>query len=203
MSGGTSLRPLLRPLCDNPKKCYLFYQNFNNHTLLNKFIKALYNFISCKCQVAERMFRCRKIALFGTSDVCGRIHQTLNSRLNRTFSSRLRDRPAPVVLTERAAKRIQELLSSKDDAAGVRVSVRRRGCNGYSYTMNYVTQNDVVTAKDEVVNAYGITVLVDPKAIFFIVGTTMDFVETELSSEFTFTNPNSKGQCGCGESFNV
>ncbi len=149
------------------------------------------------------MFQCRKIALFGTRDVCGRIHKALNSRLNRTFSSRLRDRPPPVVLTERAAKRIGELLSSKDDAAGVRVSVRRRGCNGYSYTMNYVTQNDVVTAKDEVLNAYGITVLVDPKAIFFIVGTTMDFVETELSSEFTFTNPNSKGQCGCGESFNV
>lgn len=123
--------------------------------------------------------------------------------LSRGLSSRLKDRPAPIILTERAADRIKELMSSKEDAAGVRVSVRRRGCNGYSYTMNYATQEDIKQTKDEIVNSHGVKVLVDPKAIFFIVGTTMDFVETELSSEFTFTNPNSKGECGCGESFNV
>jgi iron-sulfur cluster assembly protein len=121
----------------------------------------------------------------------------------RNLSSRLRDRPAPVVLTERAASRIKELLATKDDIAGVRVSVRRRGCNGYSYTMNYATSDDLKQTKDEIVDSHGVKVLVDPKAIFFIVGTTMDYVETELASEFTFTNPNSKGQCGCGESFNV
>ena len=77
------------------------------------------------------------------------------------------------------------------------------GCNGYSYNMNYATQGDLDSKKDDLVESHGVKVLVDPKAIFFIVGTVMDFEETELSSEFTFVNPNSKGQCGCGESFNV
>jgi iron-sulfur cluster assembly accessory protein len=123
--------------------------------------------------------------------------------LLRNFSTRLRERPAPITLTERAARRIGELLSSKTDAAGVRIGVKRRGCNGYSYTMNYSTDDEAKKNRDEVVNAHGVKVFVDPKAIFFVVGTEMDFIDTELASEFTFTNPNSKGKCGCGESFNV
>lgn len=119
------------------------------------------------------------------------------------LSSRLRDRPPPIKVTERAADRIKELLSSKEDVSGVRISVRRRGCNGYSYTMNYAKADDPTVAKDEKVEAFGVKVYVDPKAIFFLVGTEMDYEETELSAEFKFTNPNSKGQCGCGESFNV
>ena len=120
-----------------------------------------------------------------------------------SLSTRLRERPPPIQLTENAARRIKELMSTKEDAVGVKISVRRRGCNGYSYTMNYATEDEAKSTKDEVVNSHGVKVLVDPKAIFFIVGTTMDFEETELSSEFTFKNPNSKGECGCGESFNV
>ena len=123
--------------------------------------------------------------------------------LARHLSTRLRERPPPIKLTDKAADRIKELMSSKTDAAGVRISVRRRGCNGYTYTMNYSTEEEAKKNKDEVVQSHGIKVFVDPKAIFFIVGTEMDFVDTELSSEFTFTNPNSKGSCGCGESFNV
>jgi len=111
--------------------------------------------------------------------------------------------PAPITLTEKAAHRIKEMLCLKENSVGVRVSVKRRGCNGYSYTMNYVYEEDLPSNRDEVVSCYDVKVYVDPKAIFFLVGTEMDFVETEISSEFTFTNPNSKGQCGCGESFNV
>lgn len=119
------------------------------------------------------------------------------------LSTRLRERPPPIQLTENAARRIKELMETKEDAVGVKISVRRRGCNGYSYTMNYATSQEAATTKDDVVTAHGVKVLVDPKAVFFIVGTVMDFEETELSSEFTFKNPNSKGECGCGESFNI
>jgi iron-sulfur cluster assembly protein len=69
--------------------------------------------------------------------------------------------------------------------------------------MNYAKGDDATTAKDEKVEAFGVKVFVDPKAIFFLVGTEMDYEETELAAEFKFNNPNSKGQCGCGESFNV
>lgn len=111
--------------------------------------------------------------------------------------------PPPIKLTERAADRIKDMIKDKDDVVGVKVSVKRRGCNGYSYIMNYANHTELVSTKDEIVKSHGVTVLVDLKAIFFIVGTTMDYEETELSTEFTFINPNSKGECGCGESFNV
>eukprot|EP00607_Mallomonas_marina_P008778 CAMPEP_0182418940 /NCGR_PEP_ID=MMETSP1167-20130531/3324_1 /TAXON_ID=2988 /ORGANISM="Mallomonas Sp, Strain CCMP3275" /LENGTH=69 /DNA_ID=CAMNT_0024593439 /DNA_START=428 /DNA_END=637 /DNA_ORIENTATION=- len=69
--------------------------------------------------------------------------------------------------------------------------------------MNYATQKDYENTKDDIVESHGLKILVDPKAVFFIVGTVMNYEETELASEFTFVNPNAKGECGCGESFNV
>lgn len=116
---------------------------------------------------------------------------------------KIRPKIAPITLTENAAKRIKQLLENNEEAIGVKISVKRRGCNGYSYNMNYAKQEDLVANKDELVESHGVKVLVDPKAIFFIVGTVMNFEETDLTAEFTFTNPNSKGECGCGESFNV
>ena len=109
----------------------------------------------------------------------------------------------PITLTVNAANRIKEMLAEKEDADGIRISVKKRGCNGNSYTMNYAKRGDPLISKDEEVIAHGVNVFVDPKAVLVIVGTEMDFVETELASEFTFSNPNSKGSCGCGESFNV
>ena len=114
-----------------------------------------------------------------------------------------KSRIAPIALTAKAADRIKQLIGGKEDTVGVHLSVKRRGCNGYSYIMNYATQEMIDSKADEMVQAHGVTVLVDPKAIFFIVGTTMDYNETELASEFTFINPNIKGECGCGESFNI
>ena len=110
--------------------------------------------------------------------------------------------------TENAANRIKELLLSENakGAVGIRLGVKRRGCNGLSYTMNYAFQDPDSIAemeKDEKMEAYGIKVYIEPKALFNVVGTTMDWTEDELTSEFTFLNPNSKGECGCGESFNV
>jgi iron-sulfur cluster assembly accessory protein len=108
----------------------------------------------------------------------------------------------PLQLTDTAAIRIRELLEgeSAKGAIGIRLGVRRRGCNGLSYTLNYAFEKP---EKDQEMESHGIKVFIDPMALFNIVGTKMDWEETELSSEFTFNNPNSKGECGCGESFNV
>ena len=80
--------------------------------------------------------------------------------------------------------------------------MRRRGCNGYSYVMNYA-EPDEVGKLDELVEEKDVRVIVDSKALMFLVGTEMDYVDDEIKSEFVFNNPNSKGTCGCGESFHV
>jgi len=113
----------------------------------------------------------------------------------------------PISITPRAAERISNLLRDAkpkegQKALGIRLGVKRRGCNGLSYTLNYV-YDPTEYPQDNVVRAMGVDVYVDPMALFSVVGTVMDWEETELSAEFTFTNPNSKGECGCGESFTV
>lgn len=119
----------------------------------------------------------------------------------RPSSPPRRPRAAPLQLTERAVSRIKELLASKGPSViGVRLGTKRRGCNGLSYTMNYAETRPKF---DEEVQVGGVTVFVEPSALMHVVGTEMDYEETELSREFTFNNPNAKGQCGCGESFNV
>ncbi len=110
-------------------------------------------------------------------------------------------RKQAMTVTDEAAKRIQALLGRRGKpSAGIRVGVRSRGCSGLTYTLEYADEKGKF---DEVVEDKGVTILIDPKASMFIIGTEMDYVEDKLQSGFTFRNPNEKGRCGCGESFHV
>ncbi len=109
--------------------------------------------------------------------------------------------PTPMTVTDAAAMRIQALLAGRGKpSAGVRIGVRTKGCSGLSYTLEFADEKGPF---DEVVEDKGVTILIDPKATMFILGTEMDFVEDKLTSGFVFRNPNEKGRCGCGESFHV
>lgn len=121
-----------------------------------------------------------------------------------------RVRKAVLTVTNSALNRINSLIRSQQPkpVVGIRVGVRSRGCNGLSYTMNYVDEAEAkapALAKDEVVKPENsdVKIFVDPKALLYILGSEMDFKDDDLSQEFTFKNPNEKGKCGCGESFNV
>jgi len=107
-------------------------------------------------------------------------------------------RPGIITLTDAAAERIKAIAAkSERPIVGLRVGVRNGGCAGMSYTMEYA---ESVGPHDEVVEDKGATVLVDPRAVLFLLGTEMDFQTTRLSSQFVFNNPNQTAACGCGES---
>ncbi len=107
----------------------------------------------------------------------------------------------PIIVTDNAVDRIRGLLAQRSKpSAGIRVLVETKGCSGMKYKIEYA---DEINKYDAVVRKKDVCVLVDPKAMLYIVGSEMDYMEEELSSGFTFKNPNEKGKCGCGESFHV
>ncbi|GCB68377.1 hypothetical protein scyTo_0012275 [Scyliorhinus torazame] len=107
---------------------------------------------------------------------------------------------AALLLTSSAVKGIKNLLEYRPECVGLKVGVRTRGCSGLSYVVEFATEKGKF---DEEVNQDGVRVFIDQKAQLTLLGTEMDFIETKLSSEFVFNNPNIKGTCGCGESFTL
>ncbi len=108
---------------------------------------------------------------------------------------------AVMSLTEEAIHQINNLLEKRGKPSfGVRVGVKSGGCSGFAYYIEYADSRNQF---DEVIEQGDIKVLIDPKALMYLIGTTMDYASNEFKSGFTFTNPNEKGKCGCGKSFSV
>ena len=106
-----------------------------------------------------------------------------------------------IKLSDKAVSRIKEIMSqAKNPTIGVRVGVKSGGCAGMSYIMEYAKE---VKPNEEVVEDKGVKVLIDPKAIMYLLGTEMDYKKEKFSSQFVFRNPNETERCGCGESFKV
>lgn len=109
--------------------------------------------------------------------------------------------PAPIHLTDAAVAQVKALLDSRGKpSVGIRIGVQTKGCSGLSYTLEFADEKNEF---DDEMEVNGLTILIDPKATMFIIGTEMDYVEDKLESGFKFSNPNEKGRCGCGESFHV
>lgn len=112
-----------------------------------------------------------------------------------------RSLPKALTITDAAADRVKELMArSEKPILGLRVGVKSRGCSGMSYFVEYAEDKKKF---EEVVEDKGVTILIDPAATMFLIGSEMDYAEDKFQSGFTFKNPNEKARCGCGESFTV
>jgi iron-sulfur cluster assembly protein len=112
-----------------------------------------------------------------------------------------RERPKPVKLSEAAAARISTIMANAPGQyQGVRVGVTNGGCAGMSYTMDYASE---AKPFEEVMEDKGVKIFIDPKAILFLIGTELDFIQEKLGSRFVFNNPNQTSACGCGESVQI
>jgi iron-sulfur cluster assembly protein len=112
-----------------------------------------------------------------------------------------RPRPKVVTLSDAAAERVRAILDRADKAyAGLRVGVKNGGCAGQEYVLEYA---ETANPLDEVVEDKGVRILIDPKAVLFLIGTEIDYETTKLASKFVFRNPNETDACGCGESVTI
>jgi iron-sulfur cluster assembly protein len=105
-----------------------------------------------------------------------------------------------ITLTESAATRVRSFLENRGKGVGLRLGVRTTGCSGMAYVLEFV---DDLNEEDQIFEDHGVKVVVDPKSLVYLDGTQLDYVKQGLNEGFEFNNPNAKGECGCGESFNV
>lgn len=119
----------------------------------------------------------------------------------QTTTRQRRPRPKAVSLTDAAAERVREIMAKAETpSVGIRVGVKNGGCAGQEYTFAYA---ETIEPLDEVVEDKGVTILIDPKAILFLIGSEIDYETTKLASKFVFRNPNQTDACGCGESVTI
>ncbi len=112
-----------------------------------------------------------------------------------------RPRPKVVTLSDAAAERVREIMGRAEiPYAGLRVGVKNGGCAGQEYVLEYAHKADPL---DEVVEDKGVRILIEPKAVLFLIGTEVDYEVTRLASKFVFRNPNQTDACGCGESVTI
>jgi len=112
-----------------------------------------------------------------------------------------RPRPAVVTLTEAAAEQVKAIMARADKPyVGLRVGVKQGGCAGQEYVLSYAEEIGPI---DEVITDKGVTILIEPKAVLYLVGTVIDYETTKLASKFVFNNPNETDACGCGESVTI
>lgn len=106
-----------------------------------------------------------------------------------------------VLLTEKAAARVNTMLQQRGSGLGLRLATRKSGCTGFAYVVDYA---DAINQEDALFESHGIKVVVDKSSLPQLDGTTIDYVRTNALNEgFEFINPNIKDKCGCGESFSV
>jgi len=118
-----------------------------------------------------------------------------------TVQTPARTRPEVMTLTTAAVERLRALQAAKGEAvAGLKIGIKKGGCAGMEYTLDWA---DKIEKFDEVVEAGGARVIIDPKAVLYLLGTEMDYKTDKLASQFVFNNPNQKSACGCGESVNL
>ena len=115
--------------------------------------------------------------------------------------TKIRQRPAAVMLTPGAEARVTELMAKAPQGAiGVKLSTPRRGCSGLAYSVDYVTEANPI---DERIETPGGLFFIDAASVLYLIGSTMDWQEDDFAAGFVFNNPNATGSCGCGESFTV
>lgn len=107
-------------------------------------------------------------------------------------------------IDDEALKQLKALLAARiEPCEGIKVNVRTRGCSGLSYNIEYAIKDQNITKYDDLVIKDNVQIFIDPKISMFLIGSKMVYIEEDLRSGFDFVNPNEKGRCGCGESFNV